>query len=195
MLIGAPVRDLLYHGRRETPGSVATVRQAAAAARFEEHVPLQACPSDARRLCDKRHDGDIAMGAGHQATQPFSEMRGALGEGRQCGPRAVNRQHAQLFVAALGSAEKLQLPSCCSLSGDQSQPSGELATEPEGAAVVDRGYERGGVEHADARNCNEALECLIRADMFLEPAFSAAMCRSSCYYSSRISITRCACGR
>jgi hypothetical protein len=83
---------------------------------------------DPRQLVGQGDDHDIAMGPAHQPFHPPAKRRVALRYIGQRGARSMDQLFAQILVAAFADSEQLRLAAGGELSGNQTEPGGEIAT-------------------------------------------------------------------
>jgi hypothetical protein len=105
-------------------------------------VPQQ-CPGDPHQLARQRDDDRVPMRTTQQTAQPTTKRCRCSGQPGQSGSRPLDDELAQIFTAALSDPEQLWLAARRCLTRHQPQPGREIAPPVEGAAIADRGNQRG----------------------------------------------------
>ena len=92
------------------------------------------------------------MGPAHQPFHPPAKRRVALRYIGQRGAGSMDQLFAQILVAAFADSEQLRLAAGGELSGNQTEPGGEIATVVEAFRPTDGGDKGGCDDRADARD-------------------------------------------
>src|SRR3954469_20609716 len=84
--------------------------------------------------------------------QPMPQRRVVLGEDWQGCPSSMDKQCAQVSVAALGYTEQSWFAAGGVLTRNETQPSAQISCFGEAASIAHCRDKRRGVQHSDARD-------------------------------------------